>query len=64
MAAFATLLEAETRATAKVADGTWLNAHAGVSNMTNTFCVRVQRKMSPTNPDYGAWIEITDDATD
>lgn len=63
MAAFATMTAAEDRAKAKVADGTWVNAHSGVTNFGSTICVRVQRKMSPTNPDHGAWVEITDDAT-
>ena len=63
MGAFASFAAAEARAVAKVADGTWINAHAAVSGITNTLCVRVQRKMSPTNPDYGAWVEITDDGT-
>ena len=62
MAAFATFAACETRAVAKVADGTWTNAHACRKN-DGTLAVRVQRKMSSTNPDYGAWVEITDDAT-
>lgn len=62
MASFATFSAAEIRAKAKVADGTWVNAHAAVT-ATGTLCVRVQRFMSPTHPDYGAWTEITDDAT-
>lgn len=63
MAAFSDMAAAETRAYAKVADGTWINAHSA-RQVDGTICVRVQRKMSPTNPDYGAWTEITDDATD
>jgi len=63
MAAFATFAAAETRAKAKVADGTWINAHAA-RQVDGTLCVRVQRKMSPTAVDAGAWVEITDDATD
>ena len=62
MAAFATFAACEVRATTKVADGTWIEAHAA-RTATGTLCVRVQRKMSPTHPDYGAWTEITDDAT-
>ncbi len=62
MAAFATFAAAETRAYAKRADGTWINAHA-CRQVNGTLAVRVQRKMSPTNPNYGAWTEITDDAT-
>jgi len=60
MAAFTTTAAAEVRAKAKIADGTWINAHSG-RTILGTICVRVQRKMSPTNPDYGAWVEITDD---
>ena len=63
MAAFATFAACETRAKAKIVDGTWVNAHAAVQ-VDGTLCVRVQRFMSPTNPAYGAWVEITDDATD
>jgi hypothetical protein len=62
MAAFATFAAAEARAVAKVADKTWINAHAE-RKFDGTLAVRVQRFMSPTNPDYGAWVEITDDAT-
>ena len=62
MAAFATFAATETRAYAKVADGTWVNAHA-MRQIDGTLAVRVQRFMSPTHPDYGAWVEITDDAT-
>lgn len=64
MAAFTTIASAETRVKTKVADGTWINGHAGYAGTGSTICVRVQRKMSPTHPDYGAWVEITDDATD
>lgn len=62
MAAFATFAACETRAVAKVADKTWINAHAA-RQVNGTLCVRVQRPMSATNPAYGAWVEITDDAT-
>jgi hypothetical protein len=62
MAAFATLEAAETRAKAKMADGTWIVAHAA-RTVSAALCVRVQRKMSPSSPSNGAWVEITDDAT-
>lgn len=62
MAAFATMVAAETRAKAKVADGTWVNAHS-CKLKDGTIAVRVQRFMSPDNPNYGAWVEITDDGT-
>lgn len=62
MAAFATFAAAEVRAAAKVLDKTWIEAHAA-RQKDGTICVRVQRKMSPTNPGYGAWTEITDDGT-
>jgi hypothetical protein len=62
MAAFATMAAAETRAYAKVADHTWNNAHAA-RKVDGTICVRVQRLMSASAPDNGAWVEITDDAT-
>lgn len=63
MAAFSSFAAAETRAIAKVKDGTWVNAHAA-RNEAGTIVVRVQRKMSPTVPDAGGWVEITDDATE
>jgi hypothetical protein len=62
MAAFASFAAAETRAYAKVADGTWITAHAEASS-SGVFAVRVQRKMSAANPGHGAWVTITDDAT-
>lgn len=61
MAAFSDFAACETRAKAKVADGTWINAHAQ-RGFTGTLGVRVQRKMTPTNPDYGSWVSITDDS--
>ncbi len=63
MADFATYALADTRAVAKVADGTWINAFACRATTGGKIAVRIQRKMSPTHPDYGAWVEITDDAT-
>lgn len=62
MAAFATTAAAEARVVAKVADGTWVTAHS-CRQIDGTIAVRVQRKMSPANPGYGAWTEIADDAT-
>lgn len=57
-----TFATADARAVAKVADGTWISAHAGRATTGGKICVRVQRKMSPTHPDYGAWVEITSDS--
>lgn len=62
MAAFTTMTGAEDRAKTKTADGTWIAAHS-CRNFTGAIAVRVQRKMSPTNPGHGAWVEITDDGT-
>ena len=62
MAAFATFAAAEARAVAKVVDLTWINAHA-CRTYAGTLAVRVQRRMSSSNPAYGGWVEITDDAT-
>ena len=65
MAAFATMAAAEARAVAKVADGTWINAHSQ-RGITGTIGVRVQRKMSAAGlatPSTGGWVEITDDGT-
>jgi hypothetical protein len=61
MAAFATMAAAEARAKTKMADGTWIVAHSGVT-VNGTICVRVQRKMSPSAPGNGGWVELTDDA--
>jgi hypothetical protein len=58
---FTTLTAAEQRARTKVWDKTWINAHYE-RKQTGMIAVRVQRKMSPTNRDYGAWTEITDDS--
>ncbi len=63
MAAFADMAAAETRAVAKVKDGTWVNAHSMRQN-DGTIAVRVHRFMSPTNPDYGEWVELTDDTAE
>jgi predicted TIM-barrel enzyme len=62
MAAFASFTAAEQRAMAKTADGTWVEAHAGVT-FGGTICVRIMRKMSASSPEAGAWVEVTDDAT-
>jgi hypothetical protein len=62
MAAFADLAACEVRAKAKVADGTWIIAHSERVS-SSVVGVRVQRKMSPTNPGYGAWTSLTDDGS-
>ena len=62
MGAFATLTAAEQRAYAKVADKTWVQAHAERLS-SGSIAVRVQRFMSPSNPGYGEWVSITDDGT-
>ena len=57
---------AEIWAVAKMADGTWSNAHVGHDNAGNTV-VRFQRFMAPTSAgtrDDGEWVESrADDAT-
>lgn len=63
MADFATYAAAETRVKEKIADGTWINGHSCRATTGGKIAVRVQRKMSPSAPDAGAWVEITDDAT-
>lgn len=63
MAAFSTLAAAETRCTAQMEAGTWVVAHSA-KNEAGTIICRVIRPMSPTNPGYGGWVEISDDATD
>lgn len=63
MADFATYAAAEDRAVAKVQDGTWINAHSGRATTGGKIVVRVQRKMSASNPGNGAWVEIDDDGT-
>lgn len=62
MAAFATFAACETRAYAKRADNTWIDAHATRQN-DGTLAVRVKRKLDNSQPAYGGWQEITDDAT-
>ena len=63
MADFASYAEADARAVAKVADGTWINAHNCRATTGGKVAVRVQRKMSASAPENGAWVEITDNAT-
>jgi len=66
MADFADLAAAETRAKAKVADGTWIEAFACRATTGGKYAVRVQRKMSAASAgaqQAGGWVEITDDAT-
>lgn len=57
---------AEEWAKAKIADGTWVNAHMAVDKDGNTI-TRFQRFMAPTSAttkEYGAWTESrADDAT-
>lgn len=59
MADFSSYAAAETRAKAKVADGTWIAAHVCRATTGGKIAVRVQRPMSPTAPDAGGWVEIT-----
>lgn len=54
---------AETLCKTRIAAGTWVNGHMAIDKSGNTI-VRFQRFMSPTNPDYGAWVESRDDAVD
>ena len=66
MADFTTFALAEARAVSKVADGTWVNAHACRATTGGKFAVRVQRKMSAASAgsqQAGGWLEITDNAT-
>ena len=60
MATFSDFAAAETRAYAKIADGTWNNAHAA-RRFDGTIVVRVQRLLSPTAPGGGEWVEIDQD---
>lgn len=60
MADFATFSLAEDRIRTKVVDGTWIMGHSCRATTGGKIAVRVQRKMSPSNPGYGAWTEITD----
>ena len=59
-------IAAEEWARAKVAAGTWTNAHMAMSMAGNTIC-RFQRPASPssaTTKEYGGWTESrADDAT-
>lgn len=56
------LTAAEARAKAKVADGTWINAHAEITN-DGVVAVRVQRKMSVAAPVNGGWVDIDNNIT-
>ena len=52
-------IAAEEWARAKIADGTWTNAHMAVDKSGNTIC-RFQRPASPssaTTKEYGGWVE-------
>ena len=62
MAAFATVEAAEQRAVEKMTDKTWVVAHSA-RQFDGTIAVRLQRFLSPTHPDYGAWVEVTSDAS-
>jgi len=66
MAAFATMVLAETRAIAQVEAGTWVVAHS-MRQTDGTIAVRFQRFMASTSAgskEYGDWTETSDDATD
>lgn len=52
---------AETLITTRMVAGTWVEGHQGQDESGNVY-VRFIRPMSPTNPDYGAWITSRDDA--
>lgn len=47
---------AEALVTTRMAAGTWIQGHECQDRDGNVE-VRFQRPMSPTNPDYGAWVE-------
>ena len=63
MAVFATMTLAEARCKAQIVAHTWVNAHSQ-RDATGHISVRFQRTMSASHPDYGAWAETTDNATD
>lgn len=54
-------IAAEALVTTRMAAGTWIEGHMGVDENGHTI-VRFIRPMSPTNPDYGAWVTSRDDA--
>jgi len=54
-------IEAQDLIKTRMIAGVWINGHVGVDYSGNVLC-RFQRYMSPTNPDYGAWVESRDDA--
>ncbi len=63
MAAFASLDAADRRASAKMADNTWLEAFS-CRLSSGSIAVRVLRPMSPgAGLANGGWVDITDDAT-
>lgn len=52
---------AEDLVKTRMAAGTWIEGHMAVDADAHTI-VRFIRPMSPTNPDYGAWVTSRDDA--
>lgn len=52
---------AEALVTTRMAAKTWIEGHQAV-DVSGHVIVRFIRPMSPTNPDYGAWVESRDDA--
>ncbi len=52
---------AEALCTTRMLAGTWIEGHMA-ENVDGHTIVRFQRPMSPTHPDYGAWVESRDDA--
>jgi len=54
---------AEALVTTQMVAGIWVVGHAAMNQAGNTIC-RFQRPLSPTNPDYGAWVESRADDQD
>lgn len=63
MADFSTYDAASIRLRAKLEDYTWVTGHICRATTGGKIAVRVQRRMSASAPDAGAFVEITDDGT-
>jgi hypothetical protein len=62
MASFANLAAAEVRAKAKVADGTWIEAHSCATSAGAPAVRFIRRMTNAFSLGEGGWIETTDDS--
>lgn len=62
MTDFASMAAAESWLRTRIKNGTFINGHVCRATTGGKIAVRVQKPMSPSDPDAGGWEEITDDA--